>query len=119
VQKGESIEPVTWYVGRPPITTLPFPAKDEERPGHYKTPYINVNYPECVKSIIQSPSTIIKQEFSSKLINYPPSDTFIQQLSKKSHAYIRLCKVLVRSSSYCVVKLQERSSNGSCYNKVS
>ena len=33
VQKGESIEPVTWYVGGPPITTLPFPAKDEKRPA--------------------------------------------------------------------------------------
>ena len=81
-KKGEPTEPVNWYVGGPPIATLPFPAKDDERPGHYKTSYINVNNSECVKSIMQPPSTIIKQEFS-KLINYPPSDTFIQRLSKK------------------------------------
>ena len=39
-KKGEPTEPVNWYVGIPPITTLPFPAKDEERPGHYKTSYM-------------------------------------------------------------------------------
>ena len=55
-KKGEPTEPVNWwYVGGSPITALPFPAKDEERPGHYKTSYIDVNNSECLKLMIQPP----------------------------------------------------------------
>ena len=71
-----------WYEGGPLIKTLPFPVKDENRPGHYKSSYVNIDDPKCVKSILKPPSTIIKQEFS-KLNTYPPSETFIQQLARK------------------------------------
>ena len=50
-KNGKLGQPEVWYEGGPLITTLPFPVKDENRPGHYKSSYVNIDDPKCVESI--------------------------------------------------------------------
>lgn len=95
-QKGKPATLPTWYSGGPPITHLPLPIVDVERPwgnpscpkcdgvcaAHYRVEMIEITDQSALHSSACPPSSILKDEFST-LKKYPPSDDFIQQIARK------------------------------------
>lgn len=86
----------TWYSGGPPVTKLPLPVVDLERPwggekcqscegtcsGHYKTVLTDVTDESALRSIALPPSTILKEMFSKS--RNPDTTDFIQEAAEKA-----------------------------------
>ena len=89
-----SITP-TWYPGGPPISHLPLPVPDPERPwgnntcsscvapcsGHYKTILVDVRDSLALSNVPRPPSAVLKRLFSSS--NGVISDTMMDSASKE------------------------------------
>lgn len=74
---GKPNRPAQWYIGGPPVTSLPLPAVDPDRPwgstcescsgtcsGHYKIVMTDVTDSKAVNATALPPSCILKGEFS-------------------------------------------------------
>lgn len=97
-QAGEPSEPIRWYPGGPPITHLPFPIPDPDRPwgnlscstctgsnfcsGHYMVKMVDVKNTSALKELPKPPSITTKEVFATRRDD-ELSDEFIQELSKR------------------------------------
>ena len=86
----------TWYKGGPPITSLPLPVPDVNRPwgdescstcqgtctGHYSQQFIDVRDKSALAKCSTPPSIVLKSEFS-KLTQYPPQQEHITEIAEK------------------------------------
>ena len=93
---GQPAEPVTWYPGGPPISHLPLPIIDGDRPwgnscsscsaskfcsGHYKLQLVDVKNSTVLKQLPKPPSTTLKERFASVNIHQQPSA--LQQIAQE------------------------------------
>ena len=76
-KKGQPTSPPTWYIGGPPITQLPLPVVDKDRPwggshscdtcqggnclGHYKVKMVDVRDCEALLAVAPPPSIVLKK----------------------------------------------------------
>ena len=95
--KGKPDSIPTWCNERPPITHLPLPFEDEERPwgssscskcsgfctGHYQMKSVDVTSNSALQLSSLPPSSTLKSEFS-KLKDYSPQEELYHQIVKKS-----------------------------------
>ncbi len=95
-KKGQPTVFPTWYCGGPPITQLPLPVLDPDRPwgnpscdtckdnctGHYKIEMVDVRDKKALLSIAPPPSSVLKDEFS-KMKEYPPTEQYFKRTAAK------------------------------------
>ena len=104
-KSGKPTSSQRWYSEGPPITMLPLPVIDQERPwggnkcndckgactGHYKTVFTNVFDTHATSSTAPPPSTILKEEF--RKAKHPISEKFLQEAAKKALLSIEDTKI--------------------------
>ena len=87
----------TWYSGGPPITHIPLPVLDEDRPwgntscekcngfcaGHYKVKVNDVKVQSDLQSFALPPSSVLKCKFSKLKAYPPPKEDYFKQTGKK------------------------------------
>ena len=97
-QLGSPVEFPTWYPSGPPLTYLPLPLPDPERPwgnascptckplctGHYKEKhYTDIFNPDALKLVARPPSMVLKEIFFRQSTDAIMTEDFIQQIAKK------------------------------------
>ena len=94
-QSGPRPSTLNWYTDGPPISHLPLPVPDPERPwgsnscssctgfcsGHYKTLLVDVTDSHAVSAVAKPPSATLKQLFSSN--KGKVSDEMVENAAKK------------------------------------
>jgi len=96
-QKGKPLSVPTWYPNGPPVTTLPLPIPDPDRPwgnancpqckgfcaGHYKPPVaVDVTDPSIIRTLAKPPSALLKDLFN-RLKGKPVTDDFLKSATKQ------------------------------------
>ena len=112
-QSGPRPSTLNWYTDGPPISHLPLPVPDPERPwgsnscssctgfcsGHYKTLFLDVTDSHAVSAVAKPPSATLKQLFSSN--KGKVSDEMVENAAKKVLLPPNECQIWLNHLQTC------------------
>lgn len=101
---GVPTMPLLWYPDGPPLSHLPFPVPDPERPwgsscptcksfcsGHYKTVYVDIHDNHALSKLPMPPSVVLKELFSAN--NGKIEERMLNDIAKRVLLPPEECKI--------------------------